>query len=89
MDFGIGRIVELIGEEVAPIAGEQVLGFGNGSAHPLGSGGEDQTRTQGFHQQFALQAGSLGHDDGALIAAGCGHKRQTDAGVATGGFQNN
>ncbi len=40
----------------------------NGAGHPLGPGGEDQFRPVGGHQQAALHAHGVGHDDDSPVA---------------------
>lgn len=88
MGGGVGRVVKLAGDEgVGDLLGQFLCLF-NGAGHPLGPGGEDQFRPVGGHQQAALHAHGVGHDDDSPVAPGGGHHGQADARVARGGFDD-
>ena len=86
--LGVGRVLELLGDEVARVAGGEFVGLGDRAGHPVGSGGQEQFRTVAAQQGAAFLAHRLGHGEGALVALGGRHHRQRDTGVAAGGLQD-
>ena len=84
----VGRVVELPRHKGPGYLGGQLVGAGNGPAHPLAALGQHQLGAVGFHQQAALQAHGLGHHDDHPVAPGRAHAGQPDAGVARRGLDD-
>ena len=84
----VGRVHELAGDEGIGDLLCQLICLGNGTLHTLCAFAEHQFCTIGLHQLAALHAHGLGHHDDDAVALGCRHSRQTDAGVAGGGLDD-
>ena len=85
MDRRVRRILELVQQHVAArIGGGQLLGRGDGTSHPLGTGGENELGAEGRQHLASLNAHGLGHGQGDGDSP-CGRDEgQGDAGVAAG-----
>ena len=81
---GVRGVIELPRHKGPGDLGGQLVGAGNGPAHPLAALGQDQLGAVGFHQKAALHAHGLGHHDDDPVAPGRAHAGQPDAGVARG-----
>ena len=89
MDFGIGRILELLGHEVFfRIRGDHFLRFGNGAKHAAGTVGQDQISSERFEYFPALETHRFGHSQNNIIPACSAHIGECDTGVATGGLDD-
>ena len=84
MDLGIGRVFELLRHNGARNFIHQLLGPGDRAAHALFSAGQFQTRAQQRQHLAPLDRHAFGHDQNQLVALGCGHEGQRNAGIATG-----
>lgn len=78
-------VVELL-EEVAILSERRhkFLGLGDGTAHSLGGGGEDEVRPEGLEEDAAFHRHGFGHGKDELVSLGGGHHGKADAGVAAG-----
>ena len=88
VDRRVGRVLELLRDEVPQVTLGQFLGLGDGAGHALGPRREDELGPVGPQQRPPLLAHRLGHRESALVAAGGAHHRQRDPGVATGGLED-
>ncbi len=84
VDLGVGRVLELLGHEVARVRRNQLFGLADGAGHAFCAGGKDQLGPIGAQQHTALFAHRIGHDQGQLVAPGGAHKGQANAGIAAG-----
>ena len=82
--LGVGRILELLRDEVARIGRGHLLGAADRSGHSLGPGRQHELGAVGAEQHPALAAHRLGHHQRAPVAARGAHQRQRDPGVAAG-----
>ncbi|MPM98441.1 hypothetical protein SDC9_145627 [bioreactor metagenome] len=87
VDFRVGRVLELLRDEVFRIAVGQCPGLGDGAAHAFRTRRQNQFRPVGLEQQLALAAHRFGHGEGALDAARGADHGQADAGVAGSRFE--
>ena len=82
----VGGVVELLQNEAVRRLGQNLVGLGDGALHAVRSGGQHDLRAIGQQRHPALQAHGLRHGEDNFVALDCGHKRQRDAGVAAGRF---
>ena len=82
MDFWVGGIFKLLGNDRAGGFGDDFIGLGDGALHAGGAGGQHQFRAEQGQHLAALDRHGLGHDELQLVAAGGGDEGQRDAGVA-------
>ncbi len=78
----IGRIVKLLRHPCVLRLRDNRLGLRDGSLHPLGSGREDELRSQHRQQRATLDAHRLGHRQDELVSLRSGDEGERDAGVS-------
>ena len=88
MDLRVGRVLELLGNQIPEVLGCQFLGPPHRSGHPLRTGSQNQLGSQGLEQSSALHRHGLWHGQDQLVASGRTHKGQGDACIAIGWFQD-
>ena len=88
MGGGVGRVIELVGDEAVGNRFRQLPGLLDGCGHTLAAGGQHQLGTVGAHEHPALQAHGVGHDDDGPVATSRRHQGKTNAGVAGGGLDD-
>src|SRR5579884_3156101 len=89
MDFGVGRVLELLRDEVAARGGGgDLFRFADGARHSFRPWRQHQLRAEGAQQDAPLHRHGLRHDQRALIAFGRARKRQGDSGIAAGRLQD-
>jgi hypothetical protein len=88
MDFGIGRVLKLLGHESIRRFRHQGVGLGDRAFHPFGGGGEDQLGAEEGQEGAAFQRHAFRHGEDELVALGCGDESQGNAGVAGGGLDD-
>src|ERR1019366_4680121 len=89
VNLRIGRVVKLLEHVGIGSAGNQFLGFQNGSLHSAGTRRKDDFCAQSQQQHAPLQAHGLGHGEDELVAFHGGYKGESDSGVAAGGLDQN
>jgi hypothetical protein len=75
VDGRVGRVHELLRDEVAAIGGGHLFGLGDGAAHPFRPWRQHQFGAIGAQQQPALHAHRFGHNQRAFVALGGGHEK--------------
>ena len=88
MDRRVGRILELLRNEVTGVRCSQLLGLADCATHAVRARRQDQLGAVGLEQQAALAAHRLRHHEGAFDAARGADHGQADAGVAGGRFEH-
>ena len=89
MDGGVGRILELLGDEIAIGIGRgEFFRAPDGALHAFGAGSEDEVGAEGGEDAAAFDAHGFGHGQRELIAACGGDVGECDAGVSAGGFHD-
>ena len=88
MDFRVGRVDELAGNEAVGESCGQFLRLGNGSLHAQRAVRQHQFRAVGLQQVAAFHAHRFRHGQDDPVPAGGGHRRQADARVPAGGFND-
>ena len=88
MSPGVGGVVKLAGNETTGDLTFQFLCLFHSALHALCAGRQHQFCAVGFQQLLPFNAHRVGHYDDHLITHWNGHRRQTDAGIAGGGFDN-
>ena len=88
MGLGVGGIGKLRGDKASRDLFRQCFGFCDGAGHALGTGSQYQFRAKGLHQQAALDAHGVRHDDDGLVAPGGGNGAKSDAGISAGGLDD-
>ena len=88
VDRRVGRVLELLGDEVPHVALGELLGPGDGTGHALWPRRQDELGPVGPKQRPSLLGHCLGHRERALVATGRAHHRQRDPGVAAGGLED-
>ena len=86
MDFRVGRVLELLQQEIARIGRRQFLGLLDRTAHAVGAGCQDQFGAEAAQQRATLLAHRFGHRQHDLVAARGGDHGERDAGIAAGRF---
>ena len=84
MDFGIGRVLELLGHVVVGIGGGQLLGLAHRAGHSFGGRRQNDFGSHRLEQPSAFQAHAFRHGDRQLVASGTADKSQADSRVAAG-----
>src|SRR5262249_47459649 len=84
VDVRVGRGVELLGHEVAPVLLYHVLGGGDGAGHAFDSGREDELGAEALKEATALVAVVVGHREDDFVALDGADEGEADAGVAAG-----
>jgi hypothetical protein len=82
MDGRIGRILELLRDEIAGIGRRHLLGTADGATHAVRPGRQYQFGAVGLEQQATFAAHGFRHHEAALDAARGTDHRQANAGVA-------
>ena len=88
VDRRVCRVDELAGDKAVRDLRGQLVGLRDRALHALCAVREDELRAIGLHDLAALDAHGLRHDDDDAVASGRGDGRQTDAGVAGGGLDD-
>ena len=88
VDRRIGRIFELLRNEVARIGRRQFPRLVDRAGHAVRPRRQDQFGAVGLEQQLALAAHRFRHDEGALDAACRADHGEADAGIARGRLQH-
>jgi hypothetical protein len=86
VDGRVGGVVELLEDVAVGRLGQNLVGFGDGALHAVGTRGEDDFGAEGKQGDTALKAHGFRHGEDELVALDCGDEGQGDAGVAAGGF---
>ncbi len=76
VDLRVGGVLELLGDEVAPVSFRHLFRFTDGTRHALTARGEHQPGSISSQQHSALLAECIGHGQHALITAGSAYHRQ-------------
>ena len=85
---GVRGVDELAGDEAVRDLGGELIRLGDRALHALRALGEHELGAVRLHELAALDGHGLGHDDDDAIAARRRDRRQTDAGVAAGGLDD-
>ncbi|MPN12872.1 hypothetical protein SDC9_160192 [bioreactor metagenome] len=88
MNFRVGRVIELLRQEITGVRSSQLFRFADGTAQAFGTGGQDQLSTIGPQQHATFFAHGLWHHQHTFITAGGSHKRQRNTGIAAGRFND-
>ena len=89
MDGRIGRVLELLGQEVTlRIGSGHGLGPLMAPFMPSAPGVRTRCGAEGGQDPAALDAHGLGHGQGELVPPGRGHVGQGDARIAAGGLDD-
>jgi hypothetical protein len=87
VNLGVGRILELLGNEIlAGVFRQNRFSPADGTRHAFGGGREDHLGSQGLQQAAALDRHAFGHRHRQLVAAGGADIGQADARIAGGGL---
>ena len=86
VNFGVGRIVELLRDKAIGCLGENFLRLGDCALHAFGAGGQDELCSEGAQQDAALRAHGLRHHDDQPVAFHRRDECQSDPGVAARGL---
>jgi hypothetical protein len=84
MDFGVGRIVELLGDPRIRCFLGELLGPRDCTLHALRPWREHELGPQHGQEDAPFQGHRLGHGQDDLVALGRGDKGQRDASIAAG-----
>ncbi len=88
MVVGIGRIVELRGEERPGVGSQQVPGALDGALHALGFRGAHHLGAEGSHDDDLFLGKFFRDEQPNLVAATHADQSQADAGVPSSGFDD-
>ncbi|MNT29199.1 hypothetical protein D3C72_1649290 [compost metagenome] len=90
MDLRVGRILELLRQEVRLRVGRnQFLGLGDGTAHTFRPWGQDQFRTIGAQQLATLATHRLRHGNHQLVTTRRTYHGQPDTSITRCRLHNN
>ena len=85
---GVGRVLELLGDEGPGVRVAQLLRLAYGAGHAFASRREHQPCAEGLQQLAAFEAHGLRHGEDERVAFDGGDPGQPDARVAAGGFDD-
>ena len=88
MNGRIGRILELLQDDGSWRAVPQLLSLADGALHAFAARRQDDFRAVSLREFAALDAHRLGHRQNDFVATNCADKRQADARVAAGRFDD-
>ena len=86
MRHGIGSVIELIGNETVGNLSGEGLCFFNGPCHAQCTGSQNHLGSICTHQQSALHAHGIRHDNDGPIASGRSNCSKTNSGISGGGL---
>ena len=84
MDFGVGRVCELVGHVRALDPGDKLFGLGNGALHAERALGKHQLCAERLEDFTAFLAHGFGHGEDEPVPFCRGDEGEGDAGVAAG-----